>query len=555
MSLNTIIETCKKQEKKIWLLVFLISIILLFIRCLYGIGIDFSDEFSQPATVKRFLHGDRLLIDDWQPATTLIGYLIYSVCFWAPKSGVDIIYLRVVYVVFQVIVAMIFIRFAQFDRKAVKICALAYLFSTPYGIMSICYNTVAISAFVLFLVFLLREYTPIYRVCAGILLAISVLAIPHVVIVFIAYLMITTCLWAGHKTYEPFCIRDLMLVGAGIGIVFIPFCLILVMNGSLAEYYINLGYIFGDVEHSQYSIPVKLVRCHFQLLRVYWRSWGPLLIICMAGWMFRHKEKVKEYSYIFSCLVTIYATIRFAFIYGSISINLMVIPLFYWGVSTVFFVLVFEKNKSEFSLEIIWIVLGYLFAVCDYLATNTELLSMSSMFIVAAVGAIALNCKYVYRNSFSLRLSSCITSVVFVFCLAILRMTFIWGDAPVSELEERLEIGVAKGIYTTYENAEKYYKVQEVISRADVGEQDNVLIVPINPLYYLSCEGAVASPYVFRFKTDISELVNYYATHVYKYPTKVVIFEKSSNMDIVDYFIQNGYYFIEQNNDYCIMSK
>ena len=46
--------------------------ILTILRCFYGFGISFADEFAHPASVMRYFFGDRLLIDDWHPPTTLL---------------------------------------------------------------------------------------------------------------------------------------------------------------------------------------------------------------------------------------------------------------------------------------------------------------------------------------------------------------------------------------------------------------------------------------------------------------------------------------------------
>ena len=545
----------RKKEQLIWIIIFGISAILLFIRCFYGIGISFSDEFSQPAVLKRFMYGDRLLIDDWQPATTLLGYLMYCVTFFIPNISFSIIHMRIFYVLYQLIVTTLFVLIAGWDRQSTKVCALAYMFSTPYGIMSICYNSVAISSFILFLAFMLSDFKPWKRICGGCLLAVAVLAIPHVAIVFMVYAIAVFSLHVFHKKFEPFEIKDLLWMLVGIAVLFLPFCIILVSQGSISEYYTNLQYIFGDVEHTEYSIPAKLVRSHYQLIRVYWRSWLPLLIICITGYFTKSKTNVRKCIYALSCLVSVYTTLRFAFVYGSISINLMIVPTFFWGVSTVCLMLIYGKKISSVRAEIIWMIAGYIFAICDYLATNTEMLSMSAMFIVGVIGAISINVKAVSDHSLDYKVFLHITCSVFVICLAILRMMFIWGDSSIDNLNERIESGIAKGIYTTHDNAEDYYKIQSIITGAGIDKDDNTLIVPINPLYYISCDGAVASPYVFRFDTKLSELQDYYDIHEYKRPTKVVILELEDSWDIVDYFVQNGYDFIVQEDNYCVMSK
>ncbi len=530
-----------------------ISVILLFVRCFYGFSIELSDEFSQPAVIKRFLLGDRLLVDDWQPATTLIGYYLYCVVRAFGGMNFNILHLRFAYVVFQISTAFLFLCVLDRNRIESKISALAYLFSTPYGIMSICYNTVAISSFLLFVAFMVSDYKPWKRVCAGVCLSVSVLSIPHIAFIFVLYLVVTIINTAFKFEDCFFRMSEIKWMVSGIAILLIPFCIIVFTRGSLAEYYTNLKFILEDAEHTEYSIWIKLLRSHYQILRVYWRVWVPLTILCLVGIYLRKSIRAKMIIYVLTCLSVVYGTVRFAFVYGSVSINLMIVPVFFWGISSTVLARFWGVDLSMLHKEIVWLIVGYIFAVCDYLATNTEILSMSAMFIIASIGAVFINAKVYSLLNFSSKYFFFVAGI-FVVCLAVLRMTYIWGDSFSLKYNEKIESGVAKGIYTSSINAQEYYEKQEIIARAELSDEDSVLIVPINPLYYISSKGAVASPYVFRFKTDLNELIEYYDNHLYKMPTKVIVFDTHTYFDIIEYFCDNGYTFTEKGSDYSILS-
>ena len=547
-------RNCTKNITRLLLtIIFLTLVSLIIARCFYGLGLEFSDEFSQPATVKRFLHGDRLLIDDWQPATTLIGYLLYCIAIPFKTMHLKIIQLRIIYVLYQVVITGLLFFLLGKRQLESGICAFTYLASTPYGIMSICYNTVAIASFMLFLVLVCSEYAIWKRVLAGVTLAISVLANPYNIITFFIYCIITVVSWLAKKEARCFEIYGFKWLFVGIAVLFVPFCLLILTSGTVDEYYLNLKFIFGDVEHNEYGLLTKLVRCLFQLIRIYWRAWMPLLLIIVAAFLLRKKQKSRKYLYALTCLVAIYATFRFAFIYGSVSINLMVVPFFFWGLSTVVLMIIWRIELAEYYYEMIWLAFGFLFAVCNYLATNTEMLSMSAMFIVADIAVIVLNIRVIIAEFPQLKVLPIFASWFLVVCLMIQRILFVWGDAEISEYDTQIESGIAKGIYTTYDNATNYYNIQAVISEADLSNEDKVLIVPCNPLYYMWADCEFATPYVFRFETKVNELNDYYKIHDYKWPTKVIIFDRDDNTDMVDYFKDNGYDFMKQENDYCIM--
>ena len=90
-----------------------------------------------------------------------------------------------------------------------------------------------------------------------------------------------------------------------------------------------------------------------------------------------------------SNIVFIYVIIRFAFIYGSVSINLTVAPIVFLALQSITLI-AFSGGIEKCINDIIWIFVGYLFYVCEYLATDTEILSSSAVFIVIVIPTIRL---------------------------------------------------------------------------------------------------------------------------------------------------------------------
>ena len=223
----------------------------------------------------------------------------------------------------------------------------------------------------------------------------------------------------------------------------------------------------------------------------------------------------------------------------------MIVPLFFWGISSLYLIYLWKIDVREYERDIALFVLGYAFATCNYLATNTELLSMSSMFIISAIAAISINTRFVNQFAFSkVGVIGCVgVLIIFLLSLFILRMTYMWGMRSVFDNKVRIDNGVAKGIYTSLENANEYYSVKEILDSASITDTDNVLIIPTNALYYLMLDGAVSSPYVVRFETNLNELEAYYRIHSYKAPDVVIIFSKGEkHNDIMEYFLERDYH-------------
>ncbi len=524
---------------------------LLIIRCFYGFGVAFADEFSQPAVVKRFFEGDRLLIDDWQPATTLIGFFIYSCISFLSRFEFTLLELRIFYVVFQFVVAALFLFFSGWKDKGTRICAIVYLCSTPYGIMSISYNTVAIGAFLIFLSLFMTEFITCKVVAAGAVYAIATLANPYLAVLFFIYTLISIAFTLLKRQNTYFNIKRLAYVIGGIIIVFVPFCMTLITRGNIQEYLVNLSFIMNDKEHSEYGIFTKLVMSQYQIVRVYWRIWVPLAVIILIAYFTRRKENARRWIYVLVCAIVIYGTIRFAFIYGSVSINLMITPLLFWGIMMIVLLRIWNNNLKEYYNEIAWMIAGYLFAVCNYLATNTEILSMSAMLIIAIIASIKIAVRLFDERFDSLcTVAGYVVILVFIGSLLALRLTYIWGDSIADTFEARIDQGVAKGIYTSEQTIKEYDETLRIIDAAGITSDDAVLLVPINALYYLETSGGISSPYVGRFEVDADELKDYYKLHPYKMPTKVLFINQDiGEYDVlVDYFKTEGY-------DYTIIDE
>lgn len=541
----------------LFILIFMAVSVCLLIRCKYGFGMTYMDELSQPAVVKRFFSGDRLLVDDWQPATTLIGYFIYMCLSFLPKFNFSVLHLRMAYVLFQVIIAILFIASEGKDKTSARLGAIAYLCSTPYGIMSICYNTVAIGAFLLFSSLFISEHKPVKDCFAGAILAIAVLANPYLIIVFVLYSIVTIALAIWKKNSSFFSAPKLLWLILGIAFIFLPFCIILFTNGSLSEYITNLKYIFNDKEHSGQGIIYKLFMSQYQILRVYWRVWIPMLIAVLVAWATRRQEKLRNWIFVFTCLCLMYGILRFAFIYGSVSINLMITPMLLWGIAIIVLLIIWRMNLKDYYYDIIMLVAGYLFAICNYLATNTEILSMSSMFIITAIATINIAVRFSEKNSEkNIYRFACLSVLTFLVSLFILRMTYIFGGQSVSGCNVLISKGIAKGIYTTADDAEEYERVNRIIELADISDNDKTLIVPINSIYYYMIDGQISSPYVFRFNTILSEIDIYLSVHPYKRPTKVLYIKNNIHMsdEIVDFFFRKGYILECESEDMMLLS-
>ena len=351
----------------------------------------------------------------------------------------------------------------------------------------------------------------------------------------------------------------------GILVVAIPLLIYLLIHGTVSEYIENLHFILNDSEYSK-SIFVKLFESQYRLFRVYWRAWFPLVIIDVFYYCFRNRKKAFDIAYALSNIVFIYVIIRFAFIYGSVSINLTVAPIVFLALQSITLI-AFSGGIEKCINDIIWIFVGYLFYVCEYLATDTEILSSSAVFIVIVIPTIRLWYFTLQINNATIVKKEFFNNIIFIIyiaCLFILRMTFMWGDSPIQTLDCKITNGLGKGIITTSESAEIFTKAEMAISNINYKDDDEVLILPINPTYYYFLEASCAAPYIFRFETNIGELENYYSLHPDKMPSVIIALKNDNsgneyNMDECIEYFENmedmGYYVYCDNDDVIVLKR
>lgn len=217
-----------------------------------------------------------------------------------------------------------------------------------------------------------------------------------------------------------------------------------------------------------------------------------------------------------------------------------------------------EERTERTDRCFLWLVAGWLFATSNFLATNTEILSMSSMFIIPSTAAVLLNMEYAYlpetKSLWNIlkKWAGGLTTAILIFCTLYQRIFFVWFDGPLMEMNTQIEYGPAKGIYTTEQHALEYAQLIQEIDLCGITEEDRVLFLPIDPLWIYYSDGDIASPYVARFlQTNVNELSAYFTSHPHKMPTKVVITDSENGefseeeKQVIDWFIERGYHLKE----------
>ncbi|MCM1103065.1 MAG: glucosyltransferase domain-containing protein [Clostridium sp.] len=573
-----------KNEQMFFAAAVAILFIVLAIRAFFSIPLD--DELCYLASLKRYLQGDRFLLDDWHPPTQLNTWPIFQLVRWIPGFRINILQARLVYLCVHFASGIVIWRLLR-ERKGIRWMVFVYLCFTPYNITALSYNTMSIASFFVLTAFCLsrKQWRRRDYLFSGFLLCLSMFSNPYLFLVYLVYLAVCVIGKCRKKAQDGlFSCGGIIWITCGALLLGGLFLISLIGKGSVQDYMYNIKMIFSDAEHKANPF-VKLVQSQWQVFRVYWRC-SVVLVCVYAAAIFKRKTlntKQKRGLFLVAVVFTVYAVLRFAFIYGSIANNLTMVPPFFLG-AAVFLLTVCgkpeddcERNEDARKTEndcdrggsvcgaensagamrrikayFAALAFGYLFAVCNFLGTNTEILSMSAMFVIPSGITILMLCEYGSltageKKPDMQRILAYSPIVVFAFCVLWLRLFFTWFDAPLSELDTKITQGPCRGIYTTRESAEEYQEFLSAVDLCRITSQDKVLFLPISSLPLMYSDGEIAVPYVTRFAVDSAELMEYYETHPDKIPTKIVITDcedgrySGEEEKTAEYFLARGY--------------
>lgn len=543
----------EKKKKEIVLFAAVLTALFAVLIARTFFGMPTGDELSYIASLKRYLQGDRFLLDDWHPPTQLNTWPIFQLVRWIPGFQLHILPARIVYICVHFAAGTMIWRLLK-DRKGVMWMVFVYLCFTPYNITALSYNTMSIASFFILIAFCLNRIQWRRRdyMTAGFLLCLSMFSNPYLFLVYPVYLIVCVSGRCRKKTWDGlFSCKGILWVTCGALILGGVFLISLIGKGSFHEYVYNVKMILSDAEHKANPF-VKLLQSQYQVFRIYWRCSIPLICVYAITILKRKTLDGKWKKYLFCAAVafTVYAVLRFAFIYGSVANNLMMVPPFYLGVE-IFLLTVCGKNE-HLRKYFCALAFGYLFTICNFLGTNTEILSMSAMFVIPSCITILMLCEYVQfsgeKNKKNVQtIVAYSTIAVFAFCVFWLRLFFTWLDAPLREQDTKITQGPCKGIYVTGEKAEEYQELLSAVDLCGISSQDRVLFLPISSLLFVHSDGEIAVPYVTRFAVDSTELIEYYGSHLHKMPTKVVVTNygdvaySEEEEKMVEYFLNMGY--------------
>ena len=508
----------KMKKQNLWFLAGLLGIgLILFRRCFYSVNT--TDEAYYIGTVYRLWFGDGMLCDEWNPTQQMCSFWLYP--FYAlfrlilgSNDGM-ILAFRLLYIIFQLFISgYIYGKLKKYGYISF-LPIFFYLLSTAFNINSLSYNTMANSALVALLVTLLMMEKPDWKnsIWCGIFASIVVMGNPYAVFAYVLYgaaCVIVTLLFKKWNKEIPVSLQfmtffKMSLTAAGVLVIFLIFTF---WHATLERIVKNLPYIVGDQEHVQrWNVKIS---DYFRYFKEHYLGAVLVPIVVSVSALFDQKRVKHGAVYMaLSAAAILPYMIRHGLVSNYVPINLVTVPICFLGFTA--YVVSEKKLRRVFY---IWYLPAMVYPFIVQLTSNTGPLAVSAGFVTAGAASVLLAASWAMEQENSL-VKNALHGVIILqlMIMLFLRITYVWVDAPLSELTTKVERGAAKGLYTTEAAAQYYEEMYDDIDALNMTEDDGFLVVGSEPLLYLYADRQVASYSTWQVYTNETRLYRYYEIH------------------------------------------
>ncbi|MBR2523442.1 MAG: hypothetical protein IKE53_03270 [Clostridiales bacterium] len=499
---------------------------LLFWKCRYGF--PFEESFYVN-TAYRFVKGDMPIIHEWHMSQLSFIYLEPVVALYLKIKGSTegiMLFMRYAFTLSWSIFALfVFLRLRKISLPAASAVSIILLMYTPAGQMALYYNSIGIMTLLASCLILAtaEKAKPFQYSAAGVLYAIAVTCCPFLAVLFVSVIILL--------------IRDIvrkkirgsiwMWTSLGVLVMFIAFCAVFIVRAPLADYLDMIPVILNDSEHD-WNILDKIVD--------YFRSGMEVMIPCglLTVMMviiillacLKKDSKSRRYGLLAFCILTVSMQLCFALLNNLINYYMfapMLLGLY------CFICLRDEINRRLFFF--VWIP-GFVYTVCLHLSSNMRFVAISSAASVATAAGLVMAVRYgIYlagketEKKTKRMLTAAVAAVILLQfgLVAERRIRYVFGAQDIALTTEKLDSGIAAGMYETPEWKDIYetkLKVTDELKREDIG---GVLIVSSEWWMYLETEKDFAVYTTWTPNLNPSTLDRYYDLYPDRRPDAIYV--------------------------------
>lgn len=578
--LSKIITDIKNDDKintqtLVFFFLLLGSVMFAFWKCSYGFG--GNDEAFYLTTAHRLSLGDIFIQDEWH-LSQLSGFLLlpfvslYRLIIGSTEG--ILLAARFLYVILHAAVSVfVYNKLKGFGYLSV-FAAILYFIFTPYDIMALSYNTMAVDLLVLTGV-LIATGNPAKKlsfIISGLAFAGAVLCCPYLAAVYLIYVICVimhTILTKINNTKtifseDIFSVKTFIWFTCGVGILAIIFLVYLFSQIGISDIIANLPGMFTDPEHPHIPFARKIqlffktiYNCH-DYFYIAVATYAILLITMLVD---TNRKNHRSFYLICSCFITIYCYILFVPDITYKYYNALIFPMIFIGLTS--YILCEKKPKKLF---VSMFILGLFYAFCISYGSNQYFYVISMATAITNISSLifaGILLKEIKERPDEVEWRNFLKSASYVsiaFTIALLGFLQIkvksthcfWETGTTSTLTTKIENGPAKGIYTNETNASTYETIYADLQYYKGKNPDNILILSKRTWCYLNMNNfsyGTLSAWLPETDSTLIRLETYYSVNPEKVPVYIYIPKESDwNVTNIISVAQSKGYELEENN-------
>lgn len=469
----------KPPRSAVFALLFALAVAFALWKCPYGFG-SYDDAFYLTIP-HRLSMGDALFTDEWhvsQMAGLLTTPLVWLYRTVTGSTDGILLAARYVYVFFHGLVSLFFyLRTREYGAAAV-VAALSWSLFTPYDIMALSYNTMALDLILLSGLLLARSERRGCWALSGICLAGAVLCCPYFAAAWSLYAAgvglhaLLSRRNAGRREADSGILSParLLWLTAGTALAAALFLLYILSTCGIRGVLDDLPYILSDPEHQAMSPLVKLqnawyglVHCHPLFQYLLW-GFAALLLALLAD---RGRQARRELYFAAACALTLTGCALFWRGAADTYYNAVMLPMLFTGLPA--FLLCRERPWGLFATLFLG---GLVYAAAVTLGSNNYFYAISMACAVTNAASLLFLGKLLRElaadraggSSSPWPLRVALVAAAAAVCVLLLLQVRVkadhcFMDDPPPALTCTLEHGPGRGIRTTRHRFDVYERL------------------------------------------------------------------------------------------------
>ncbi len=540
----TIMNNESKRNYMIWILLLCILAAFLIFHTQYSFCM--SDEGLYISHTKRLYYGDRLVIDEWNTSQFYAPILLpfYSAFRFFVGSDEGVIrFFRIVAVSISFISSLaLFMEIKNKFGGFISFCAATLLMVFSRGnIAGTSYYHLNLHFSVLFFIFTREaiynqgKKATVYSIMGGVFLSLAVLCQPFSAVLYIGLIMYLLINKSTRKNGRDI-FGTVLLMGAIYLVLFF-------FKDTPASYLESFKYALSNPSNQGIMESLILIPYyHYHIITIPFALLVIIMSVCF--YIIRRKGKPLTGYHLICQIGLVLVMIIKAFL--NLSENPCYSVFGFISIAT-FPSFVYCVGKKEKRLPVQLYVFGLSLAFIWGLGSNTSFDAMLIGYCVSGIGSILLMVCIISEDLPTCIIKkalyiagSCICVIVLLVSLT-QRILGFYRDAPIDQLDTRIEQGPAKGLITRGEAAEQYNEIYQIITDEYAKTPDaNVIHMKIAPWAYLCCDWKCYALTTWGCDVSSPRVMDYYTLHGGELPDYVFIHSPETGSYKANFFNCNA---------------